>query len=52
MPYSSWLYITYGVLSNFAKDHTIMVHTLLRLQFVKDPGDIEKSTVMFLFGIL
>jgi hypothetical protein len=52
LPHISWLEITRLVIDIVSKDRTIMMHMLLRQVLVKDPGDIEQNTVIFLFTIL
>ena len=52
LPHISWLDIISLVIDIISKNRTIMMHMLLRQVLVKDPGDIEKNTLMFLFTIL
>jgi hypothetical protein len=52
LPHISWLEMTRFVVDIVSKDRTIMVHMLLRQILVKDPGDIEQYTVIFLFIVL
>lgn len=52
LPHISWLDIISLAIDIISKNRTVMMHMLLRQVLVKDPGDIEKNTVMFLFTIL
>lgn len=52
LPHISWLEMTRLVVDILSKDRTIMMHMLLRQVLVKDPGDIEQYSVIFLFTIL
>jgi hypothetical protein len=52
LPHIAWLDITRHVVDIVSNDGTVMMHMLLRQVLVKDPGNIELNTALFLFNIL